>query len=535
MAGISAATASPGTSAARYASGSIVREPYLERARRISKLTIPSLFRDQGEDGTSSVVIAWQSGGARLVNNLVSKRVMALFPPGIAPIQLKPGRQALEDLDALEEDVRGELRQGIDKGLSRIEVEFVEGCEEDGDRAKHFDAQRHLAVGGNHCLHLRADDRLASIALERYVTWRDPSGTVIEWIIEDALSWDTLPEDVKAMAPDRKAREEDDNSRDAPILVYTHGRLRGGQYRVHQEAFGKRVPGTEWSWDVEACPYMFLVENLIKGEHYARSYCEDYEADLQSLDAIWQILIEGGAAAALLKWLIKAGGTTNKKAFSEAANGAVITGDPDDVAAVRADKGGDLQIAFKLAEAAEARLEKVFLVFSQRSGERVTAEEIRRISQELETTQGGSYSNQVVTYQAPYARVKLQALMKHGRVRKLPKGSFRITILTGDAALGRLQKSQTLREFIQVGSALFPQQFPQYINVRSYIDRDGANVSLDTEGLVRSEEAMAAEAAQAQGQLLSEKVAPEVVRQGGEILQNQLQQDQAGIELPVGQ
>lgn len=522
-----------GPAAARYAEGQPIREPYLARARRQSRLTITSLFPESGSTGASDEVIAWQSANAWFVNNLCAKRVMALFPPGVTFVGLKPSREALRALDEMDEETRGKIKTGIEQGLSAVEQELVDACEEDGDRAKHFDAERHLCVGGNHCLKMMDDDSLQSISLDSYVTWRDKGGKLLEFVIEDGMAKSTLPPDILRMVEDDDEDEQDPNHRskhDEVVNVYTHGRLRGGMWHVYQEVAGMAVDGSDHTWEPNALPYLFLREIAVKGEHYGRSYCEDYEADLQTLDAFWQILTEGSAAIARLVWAAKPGGVTNKRAFQNAQNGETITADPEDITAIRADKGGDYEVAFKVAEAAERRLEKVFLVFSQRSGERVTAEEIRRISQELEATQGGVYSNQVTTYQAPYARLKMAGLQRHGRVRKLPKGSVKVTVLTGDAALGRVVKSQVLREWVATMQALFPDQYIKWVDVQTYAKRDAANVSLDTDGLLRSEDKVAQQDQLAQQQALSQQVAPEVVRQGGQMLQNQQQQAQLAPE-----
>lgn len=515
-----------GPAAQRYAQGEPVREPYLIRARRLAKLTITSLYRNQGANGTTEDVIAWQSATAYLINNLSAKRTLALYPPGIPFTKLKPSRQAmiaLGELDLSDEE-RGDLQAKVEKGLSKVEVEMVECCEEDGDRAKHFDAARHLIVGGNHCLKFLEDDTLQSISLENYVTWRDGAGNLLEFVIRENLSWETVPEDVRALCDDHAAYEKAPGSGTyKDIQLYTHGVLSGGKFKVYQEAFGKVVPGTDWTWDKGALPYLFLGEIFQQGEHYARSYCEDYEADLQTLDAFWQMLTEGGAAIARLLWLIKPGSALNKRAFERAQNGEALTGELEDVTALRAEKGGDLKVAFEVAQAAERRLERMFLVFQTRQGERVTAEEIREVAQQLEATQGGVYSNQVTTYQRPYAQRKLAALQRSKRLPKLPKDAVKVTVLTGDAALGRARQSQNLREFIGTWTQLFPEVANEYLRVENAMVRDGANIGLDTDGLVRSEDDVQADRQAAQQVALSQQVAPEVVKQGGEMLQQQQQ------------
>lgn len=48
--------------------------------------------------------------------------------------------------------------------------------------------------------------------------------------------------------------------------------------------------------------------NLLAGENYGRSYCEDFEGDLQSLDGYEQTIQEGSMAAATFVRLVRPGG-----------------------------------------------------------------------------------------------------------------------------------------------------------------------------------------------------------------------------------
>lgn len=526
-----------GPAEARYNTLKLDREPYLVRARRISRLTIPSLFREQGETGATSETMPWQSLGAYCVNNLAAKEVLALFPPGIPFIKLKQTKAALQGLAQLSDpDARGKLKAEIDKGLSAVEMEFIEGVEEDGDRFRLFDGVLHMIVGGTHGFHVQEDGPLKSYPLENFVCLRDNGGNLIEAIIEDPMAWETVPEDVRQLAinagypAEQMASPDAPSPRMAPVCIYTRiMRITGKQYKVYQECWGARVPGSEYTYDEDALPYFFAPMRLLKKESYGRSYAEDYEGDLQTLDGYWQLVTEGAAAIAQLKWLVKPGGVTNKKAFAEAANGAVLTGDVEDVMAVRAEKGGDLAVAVQQIERLETRLSKIFLLYSsiQRQGERVTAEEIATIRKDLETALGGVYSNQVITLQTPFARLKMLALQRTGRVTKLPKGATKMTILTGDAGIGRAQAAQSTDEFIATANNVLGQQVvAPYINISNYLSRAAANRSVDPDGLVKSEESVKQEQQQMALQATAMQVAPEAVRQVGQLTQNS---QQAGL------
>jgi hypothetical protein len=325
--------------------------------------------------------------------------------------------------------------------------------------------------------------------------------------------------------------------RTPPLCIYTHIlRLPGGkQYRLYQEVYGHRVEGSEYTWDKDALPYIFAPLQLLKKESYGRSYAEAYEGDLQTLDGYWQIVTEGAAANAQTKTLVKPGGVTNKKLLSEAPNGAYLTGDVEDVGIVRAEKGGDISLAVQIIERLESRLGKIFLLYSsvQRQGERVTAEEIATLRRDLEAGMGGVYSNQVIALQTPYARAKMNVLQRDGRVTKLPKGTTKMTILTGDAGLGRQQLAQTTDEFIATAcQVLGVEMVAPYVSIGNYLERSAANRSVDPDGLIKSEDVVQGEQQQKALQATAMNVAPEAVRQVGQITQNSQQAALAGAASP---
>ena len=57
------------------------RQPYIDRAIKNAKLTIPALFPKEGTTGNTDFETPWQSVGARGVDNLSAKLSLSLFPP----------------------------------------------------------------------------------------------------------------------------------------------------------------------------------------------------------------------------------------------------------------------------------------------------------------------------------------------------------------------------------------------------------------------------------------------------------------------
>lgn len=523
----------PGEAEAWYASRTHIRDDYMRRARRCASLTIPHLFREDGANSTSDAEVPSQSFGAYCVNNLTSKLMLTMFPPGLPFIRLKPSKKALRDLEELEGTDRGALKTEIGKGLSMAEREFVDAVDADGDAGVHTKSIRNQIIGGNYAIAMDSQGKLRGIALGSYVVARDRSGNPLRWCIKDPLAYETVPEDVRAICDDEHPRAPNSTAPDTTkdIDVYTHGQLKEGKWHVFQEVYGRKVPNSEWTYAPDMLPYLFLAFNLLEGEDYGRGYVEDYEGDLQSIEGLDTIITEGSAASALLIRMVRPGGVTSKRSLQEAVNGSVITGDVNDVATLETGKHSDYRAAQETMNMKIERLSKAFLLNSavQRGGERVTAEEIRFVAQELQDSLGGVYSSMVTTYQAPFARIKMAALQRHGRMTKLPKAAVDFTVTTGAAALGRNAELQGLDALAQSPSQSAP---PPPLNWNLYYQRRATALGVDQEGLVLTEEEQSARMQADQMNQLGMQVAPEMVKQVGGMAQQAMAADQQQQQQP---
>lgn len=507
-----------GVASKRYATLFTDREPYLVRARRMARITVPSLFREIGANGTIDTPVAWQSYGAYCVNVLTSKLSLTMFPPGLPFIRLKPSKDTLKAYADMDPQTRGQLKTEIQKGLGEAEKDFVSGVDEDGDVDRLTVALKHLVVGGNHALHMKPDGMIRGIPFTNWVAIRDKSGNLLEAIIEDVLTYETLPNDIRDHVARNGYTETSDESINAPVSVYTRMTRREGQFHVYQECYGEVVANTGWIYDPEYLPYLFIPFNLLDGESYGRPYVEDYEGDIQSLDGLDQIVTEGAAAAARYIRLVKPGGVTSKTALAEADNGDVITGDPNDVHTMEANKNADFATALERITAKEDRLSKAFLLNSavQRAGERVTAEEIKFVAQELQDNLGGVYSSQVTWFQRPYCLLKMAALQRTKRMPALPKGSVKAVVVTGAAALGRNAELTALDAFVNVPPTM-QRAVETTVDDTIYMERRATALGVDQEGLVKTAAQKAQEQQAAAQQQMMQDAVPQGVAAAGKV------------------
>lgn len=515
---------SAGPGQKRYNGLTIKREPHLRRARRNSALTVVSLYPPEGFDGTQDETLPWTSLGAMLVNNLAGKFVTGLFSSNasLSYYVIRPSLSVLQDLAELGPDQAARVQVELTRALGKVEKAALVEMNKDGDKAIHYDTARHLIVGGTHGMKQRLKGPIQSISLERFVNVRSRTGQLVEFVVEDPMVWETLPDTVRQLCLNAGYEEDAQKSLQEEVKVYTHGRLKDDKWTIYQEAWGAEVPDSRFTCDEEDCPFQFPTFNLIKGEHYGRSYCEDYEGDLLSVDTGEQTHTEGMAAIARIITFVKPGGVTNKKQVAEAPNGSVITGDADtDVTHLQSEKAADLRLVMESQARKEDRLGRAFLMFSPRQGERVTAEEIQEVIQQLQEALGGVYANLLTGWQTPYIRLRLFMLQKAHRLLKLPKDQVTITVLTGDEALGRYAELKALDAAVAVPPEMAA-GLAQVLIPLGYYGRRFNALGVDTDGLLMSQDQLDEQQAAQQQAAMAQEVAPEVVKQVGTGVNQQL-------------
>ena len=258
-------------------------------------------------------------------------------------------------------------------------------------------------------------------------------------------------------------------------------------------------------------PFIALRFSKIDGEDYGRGYVEEYLGDLQSLEALTQAIVEGSAVAAKTLFLVNPNGTTRPKQLAESPNGAIVQGNAADVTVLQTQKQNDFRVAQETINVIKERLGQAFLLTSGvvRNADRVTAEEIRMLSQELESALGGLYSLLSNELQLPLVNRLLEVLNKTKKLLKLPKDVVNPVIITGVEALGRGNDLQKLDLFLAGAAQIVgAQAVAQFVNVNEYFARRATALGIKTDGLIKDAQAMQAEAQQAQQMELMQKAAP---------------------------
>ena len=476
------------------------RYQYLDRARQCSKLTLPYVMPEEGFGAHSKLDTPFQGVGARGVNNLASKLLLALLPPNAPFFRLNVDTFKLQ-----EEGAPLELITEIEASLQSVEEAVMAEISRESYRTGLHEALKQLIITGNSLVYLPDDGGMRVFRLDRYVVKRDPMGNVTQIVTRENLSFKTLPEEMQQIVGD-------DVDADGNVSLYTAILLNdSNKWEIFQDINDTRVPNSEGAYEKDKSPFIPLRFSRVDGENYGRGYVEEYLGDLQSLESLTRAIVEGSAAAAKVLFLVNPNGTTRQRVLAEAPNGAIVQGSAQDVTTLQLQKGSDFQVAQVTMNEIKDRLGHSFLLTSGvvRNAERVTAEEIRMLSQELETAIGGLYSLLSNELQIPLVNRIMSAMNKAKRLPKLPKDIVNPVIITGVEALGRGNDLQKLDLFLAgAAQVVGPQAVAEYVNVGEYFKRRATSLGIKTQGLVKSDEEIQAMMQQQQQMQLTEKLGP---------------------------
>jgi hypothetical protein len=495
------------------------RYAYLQRARDCARLTLPHLMTDDGDQSAQRLPTPYQSVGARGVNNLASALLLSLLPPNAPFFRFVLDSKAQAKLTALSPNAKGEVETSLSEMERRVQKE-IEG---QGIRSSLFEALKQLIVCGSVVLYFPDEGPMRVIKLDRFVVKRDPMGHATKIIIKETVSPSVLPEEIQPFVKSCMCNHEN------TVDIYTCCHRMKDKVEVYQEVEGEIIPDSYGVYPIEQSPFLALRMNRIDGEDYGRSYVEQYLGDLISLDSLSKSIVEAAAAASKVLFLVNPTGTTRAKTLAQAPNGAIREGMATDVSVLQVNKGQDLQVALTTAQSISERLSYAFLLTEAtiRNAERVTAEEVRLVTQSIERQLGGIYSILSQEFQLPLVGRVIDRLIKGKKMPKLPKDFVTPTIVTGIDALGRGNDLNRLDIYLQgIGQILGPQMIQQYIDVREYLNRRAASLGIETAGLIKSEEQLAAEQQQAMQMQMLSNHGNAAIQTGGKMLEANMKNPQ---------
>lgn len=471
----------------------------LTRAMDCAKLTIPSIFPKEGFNDASTDDDVYQSLGARAVLNLSAKFMQTLFPTTSTFFKLMPTKEFEEQMFA------GGDKNAMDTltaNLVKLETAITNEMDRQAIRKPIHEALKLLIVTGNVCLWKNRGD-MTIFNLRNYVVQRDAKGTVLDLVVREKMATKALPDTITVK----------DTSQDE-IFVYTRMVADGeGNYQIYQEVDNEVVSGSEYSIKMsDTPPFIVLRWTAMAGSHYGRGLVEHYLGDLRNYEAVNMVIVDTASVMARTIFLVNPNtqhGTDVEK-LNDAVTGDYVAGHADDITVPQANKNSDLQVLLNYMQILETRLSQAFLLFTSRNAERVTAQEIRQVSQQLEETLGGIYTILAEDMQKPL----LALFMKELKV-KLDK-KIDSVITTGLDAIGRGSDANKLLQFLEM-LGMLPNGF-SFVNEQILVQRLAFSMGIAIDGLLKTVEQMQQEQQQQQQTAMENQLGASVAQQGGKNL-----------------
>lgn len=489
------------------------RENYLDRARENARLTLPHLMTEEGHTSSSRIDDPYSSIGARCVNSLAAKIESTILPHNVPFFYHQLSDDAVEDLGGNEA-----LRNEVDLRLNARERKIVTEIEDLAIRPIISTAVKHLLVSGNFLILIPQKGVVKGFKLDRYVVQRDSEGNLLKVIIREDISLDALPDEAKrilmqaddGISEDQRLPSERLGKKDQKV-VYTVYYRDGNRVRTYQSIDGWVIKGTEGSYSLETAPVMPLRWTSMFEEDYGRSYVEEYIGDLNACEHYERALRYAAAAASKVNFLVNPAGLTRAQDVAGAANLAIISGRAEDVTSLQMDKQPDMAFVQEQQFKVINRLSHAFFLHQsvQRDAERVTKYEIQTMISELDDVLGGVYSLLAQTLQRP---MLVRVIKRMERQKKIPplsdlkgpdgKPVAEPVLITGVEAIGQGHSYNRLQSFVNdlvvpLASAFKETIMPE-LDFRGLLHRGAVGMSIDPDGIIKSEEQKAEDLAKAE-------------------------------------
>jgi Bacteriophage head to tail connecting protein len=491
------------------------RQEFLDQAVDNASLTIPRLVPESAVGSPSSsraesIESLYQGVGSRGVSQLANKLVVTLLPPQEPYFRMVVDEAVVamfeQQAQVAGQPVDQDFRSKLDAALSLNEQRIMARMNRIRIRSKLSNGFKHLVVAGNLLVYVSPTGSRC-YTLPKYVADVDPEGNPVEVVICEHVS----PQVLRAMKPKATVGEEDE-----PQKVFTHIRWDYARNRVEwiQQHEEKPIPDTFGFSSIEECPWILLATNRIDGEAYGRAVVEEVIGDLATHNELSRAVVEASLQMAKLVWLVNPNGMTRASDIANAGNGDTVAGSDGDVTALSAgEKIRDVQAAAGVLSAVERRLTYSFAMTEavQRDAERVTAEEVRLMAQQLDAGMAGLYSDLSDQLQLPLLRAVAGQMARENQLEPMPEGLAQPQITSGLDAIGRGNEKSRLVSFIGSSAQLFGADAIRYVNMSEWLRRAAAAEGVSTKGLIYTDQELQAQAAQVQRDNMANMVTQGVI------------------------
>lgn len=480
--------------------------PIMDIARECSRLTKPAVVPGIGHVPGQPIAIPESSHGSRLVSNLVSQLLLILFPPGIPFFKLDLEAVDVRELSkTLKMPDQKTMYDALRETFVSLENSAAIGLESEGDREKLRMILEQSVVAGD-SLFTTLDENLRIIPVADWVTLRGPSGELLEVIYRESLPVTDDLEDIPVSEADRKQ---------GLVTRYVRAYRKNKRWAIELFAGSDKVPYetlqvNDKDFWIHTNPW-----SLTAGEDYGRGHVEANLGDIRSYETGIGLVNESATALSKVLFLVKPNGVTKAVDIAQAENTQILQGDANDVGVVQANKVYDMGAFINLLTNIKKDLDVSFMMPTalRRDGERVTAEEIRRMAAEFEKSQGGIYSSLSLNIQKPVAKLLMRKLFSKA---KGAFGNLQITDLlpivnTGLQGLGRNLELENFLMFLSEFLGLSPQNSAR-LNMDQVASRLASLRGLEISKLFKTMEELQMEAQAQSMDSMAQQVGPDIIK-----------------------
>lgn len=498
----------------------------LQRSEQYSAWTLPNVFPEENFGKSIELMQSNDSVGARGLNSMANKVVTTLFRMQGTFFRLHLDETQREQLEALSKDSK---KADVGQALSKIDQVFNSAERKAMDRLamvqfrdKAVDIAKLLLITGNALQYIPEGGGPTQVySLRDYSIVRDVAGTVIEIVTRDSKAFETFSDDVKAQLRFTKQYSRDGYEDRTPVVIYTRIRLEDdGKYHVTQAAdlVDLDLGDQPVSYPKKLLPWLPLTWNLARGEDYGRGLVEDYSGAFHSIEVLTQSLINMAGVMGDIKYLVNPASMLDVELLNRSPSGSYHSGKEGDITSPQLDKQRDAQFILSMIDRFTQQISQAFMLNSGmvRDAERVTAEEIRMIAQELENAHGGVYSRLAHQWQQPLAYILLDTIGFDGA-----RWGVEPRIVTGMDNLSRAGEMDNVRLWIAdlAGLEAVPEDIRGVINPLKFAEFCGLNRQVDWAKLCYTDQELQAkqqQQMQQQQQLMNAQAGANIQQKAGE-------------------
>lgn len=452
------------------------RVSYENRAKTLAKLTIYSLFPDDGSSDSTTMTDGYSNRYTSFaVSNLASQMEVTLLPASGSSFRFDPDSEAMDELTQGDADARAIISTLISTQTARVNTEI----ENQMIRPELRSFLETMIAISPVVIEKVKDRGIKWHGLRDFAVKLDNIGEPLQIVIKESLDKNNLPDGVEPI--------DADSTED--IEFYTLCYIEDDRWIVRQ-SIGGEIVGADSTFKRDELPYVYLGWTLQKGDTYHRPYAEQHAGTLQDYSDMNKVLIQGSLIASKSLIMVNPLGSTRKQDVTNSANGAVIDGRADDVSSFVLGKNYDFQIAQQVREELRQTIDKIFMSRqgTQRNAERVTATEVRADAQELEKNLAGMYS----ILSKKFNKWLIKQIMSELGIKF---DSINVNVITGLDALGRNIEAQKLDGFM---NRLVGLQLNHWIKEEELVSRYASFEGINTVNLTKTPNEVASERQAAQ-------------------------------------